>query len=108
MEMSEDKPPGKRRKDGQSLLWIMPIDLHGVKKLTAFGPFFLRFCNSQLRVGLVCTGNILSKKVLCCMINVIVRKCCHGIIAMVVIRLEPDIDSFFLTNFFRCSNQILR
>ena len=42
------------------------------------------------------------------MINVVVRECCHGVVAVVIVWLESDIDPSLLSDFLCCSDEVFR
>lgn len=51
--------------------------------------------------------DVLRKQVLCGVINVIVSKRCHGVVTVVVVWLESNVESFLLSYFFCCGNEVL-
>jgi len=51
--------------------------------------------------------HVLCKQILCGVIDVIIGKRGHGVVAVVVVWRESDIDSLLLSDFFGCRKEVL-
>lgn len=52
--------------------------------------------------------HLLCSQVLCCPCNVVVRKGCHKVIAVIVVRLHAELDTLVVTSFFGRLHKVLR
>lgn len=75
-----------------------------IDKVIVYSKFGMLLCSTSILVSWIClyrqlaTNNILCKQVLGGMVDVVVAEGGHGVVTMVIIWLESNLDSLLLAN----------